>query len=104
MRRRESWNYLLINVTFIVVKKSMKVSYLYLHALEYLTVVMSVNPISKDMYHCTKCGYIFLITRAINYKIRENVTVSASVLRSVPVSKRTTLYVLRHRMSPYLVL
>lgn len=104
MRRRESWNCLPINVTFIVVKKNMEMSYLYLHALEYLTVVRSVNPVSKDMYHCTNGGYIFLITRAINYTIRGNVTVSASVLRSVPVSKRTTLYVLRHRMSPYLVL
>lgn len=79
MRRRESWNYLLVNVTFIVVKKKMEVSYLYLHALEYLTAVGSANPISKDMYHCTNCGYIFLITRAINYTIREDVTVSASV-------------------------
>jgi uncharacterized Zn finger protein len=63
----------------------MEVSYLYLHALEYLTAVRSVNPLSKDMYHCTNCGYVFLITRVINYTIREDVTVSASVLRSVPV-------------------
>ena len=53
---RESWNYLLINVTFIVVKTNMELSYLYLHALEYLTVVRSVNPVSKDMHHCTSCG------------------------------------------------
>jgi len=104
LRRRESWNYLLVNATFIVVKKNMDVPYLYLHAQEYLTFVRSANPVSKDMYHCTNCGYIFLITRVINYTIREDVTVSVSVLRSVPVNKRTTLYVLRHRMSPYLVL
>jgi len=82
----------------------MEAFYLYLHAPKYLTTVRSVNPISKDMYHCKNCGYIFLITRVINYTIREDVTVSASVLRSVPVSEKTKLYVLRHRMSPYLVL
>jgi len=59
----------------------MEVSYLYLHALEYLTAVRSVNPISKNMYHCTNCGHISLITRVINYTIREDVTVSASGLK-----------------------
>jgi hypothetical protein len=104
LRPGESWNYVLVNITFIVVKKNTEVSYLYLHALEYLTAVTSVNPISKDMYHSINCGYVFLITRVINHTIREDVTVSASVSRSVPVSKRTTLYVLRHRMPPYLAL
>ena len=49
MRRRESWNYVLVNVTFIVVKKNMEVSYLYLHALEYLTFVRSVNPLKPEL-------------------------------------------------------
>lgn len=53
-----------VNVTFIFVKKksrhgsillvSSKINVIL--AQEYLTVVRSVNPISKDMYHYTNCG------------------------------------------------
>jgi hypothetical protein len=71
----------------------MEFSYLYLlksnllHALKYPIAVRSVNPISKDIYHCTNCGYILLIKRVINYTIREDVTVSECFSFKICTSK-----------------